>query len=87
MNVLITYVLGFIITLWLLHKTEGLGIYNDFDGEKDYVNMDDYDSNAQAYMVFSLFWFLTVPLLAIIWTIQFLEMFSEWIDEINKLKK
>jgi hypothetical protein len=61
---IITYIIGFIITLFLFIKFgKKLGI--NYDVEKTYVNYDDWDSNAQAYTCFSLFWPIVLPILTI----------------------
>jgi hypothetical protein len=62
---IITYIIGFIITLFLFIKF-GKKIGFDYDVEKTYVNYDDWDSNAQAYTFFSLLWPIVVPMLTII---------------------
>lgn len=43
--------------------------------EPDY---DDYDNNAQAYLTFSLTWFVTAPMFIIVATIQLLYKFAQW---------
>ena len=65
MMFIITYIIGFIITLFLFIKF-GKKIGFDYDVEKTYVNYDDWSSNAQAYTFFSLFWPIVVPMLTII---------------------
>jgi hypothetical protein len=38
----------------------------DYDKPKTYVNYDDWDSNADAYVAFSLGWFLFLPVMLLI---------------------
>ncbi len=61
------YVIGYIISLYLL-KTYGKawGV-DDYDKPKTYVNMDDFSSNAQAYTSWSLGWFVLGPMALIFW--------------------
>ena len=61
---LIIYIVGFIVTL-LLFKFFGKKIGFDYSGPKTYVNYDDWDSNTSAYTCFSIFWFVTVPIITI----------------------
>ena len=49
------YLIGFIMTLIFLSKF-GKKLGMDYSQEKTYVDYDDYDSNLQAYTVFSLTW-------------------------------
>ena len=53
--IVLIYVLGFFVSLWVLHAFKNeLGV-NDYDPpHPDYY--DDYDSNAEAYASFSLMW-------------------------------
>ena len=70
------YIIGFILTLTFL-KLFGkkMGIDYDPPHEPDY---DDYDNNAQAYLTFSLTWFVTAPMFIIVATIQLLYKFAQW---------
>lgn len=70
------YIIGFILTLTFL-KLFGkkMGIDYDPPHEPDY---DDYENNAQAYLFFSLFWFVTGPIFIIVGLIQVLYKFSQW---------
>jgi hypothetical protein len=70
------YIIGFILTLTFL-KLFGkkLGIDYDPPHEPDY---DDWQNNAQAYLGFSLSWFVTVPMFLVVGAIQLLYKFSEW---------
>lgn len=60
------YVIGFIVNLLLLIKF-GKRIGYDYDQPKTYEDMDDFESNASAYLSFSLIWplFISVTLLAL----------------------
>lgn len=70
------YVLGFILTLTFL-KLFGKKLDIDYDPPHcdDY---DDYENNAQAYLFFSLAWFVTAPMFLIVGSIQLLYKFSQW---------
>ena len=70
------YIIGFILTLTFL-KLFGkkMGIDYDPPHEPDY---DDYENNAQAYLFFSLFWFVTAPIFLVVVIVQLLYKFSQW---------
>lgn len=54
----IIYVSGFVVTLILLHITNGLfGHYNHYD-PPHFGYYDDWDSNSEAYLGFSAVWFV-----------------------------
>ena len=56
-----SYLAGFLGTLLLLHKTDGLwGNWNHYDPPHEGW-YDDYDSNAQAYLSFSIIWPIFIP--------------------------
>jgi hypothetical protein len=73
---ILIYVVGFILTLTFL-KLFGKKLDIDYDPphEPDY---DDWQNNAQAYLGFSLSWFVTAPMFLIVITIQLLYKFSQW---------
>ena len=59
MTYIIIYLIGFIAVLTFL-KYFGKRIDLDYDNnEKNYGNMDDWDSNVNAYTAFSILWPLT----------------------------
>lgn len=64
----LAYVLGFFISLWAFHTFKNELDINHYDPPhpEDY---DDYDSNASAYVAFSLMWpiFWTITILGLIW--------------------
>lgn len=70
------YIIGFILTLTFL-KLFGKKMGFDYDPphEPDY---DDWQNNAQAYLVFSLTWIITAPVLLVAGVIKLLCKFSEW---------
>ena len=55
--VIVIYVVGFFISLIILHKF-GKQLEWDHYDPPHCPYYDDYDSNAQAYVAFSTFWFL-----------------------------
>jgi hypothetical protein len=59
---ILIYFVGFVLSLlfWIKFGKE-LGF--DYDVPKDYSNYDDWDSNAEAYSAFSLFWFIDMPII------------------------
>ena len=50
------YIIGYVVTLFLFSKYGKSKFGIDYDGPKDYVNYDDWDSNAQAFASWSLGW-------------------------------
>jgi hypothetical protein len=79
---LLGYLAGILLTLVSLHKTNGFwGEWNNYDGPKDYSNYDDYISNAQAYLSFSIAWpiFIPVNILKFLW--DGLLKFSEYLGK------
>jgi len=70
------YVVGFILTLTFL-KLFGKKLDIDYDSphSSDY---DDYKNNAEAYLFFSLSWFVTAPMFIVVATIQLLYKFTQW---------
>ena len=70
------YVVGFILTLTFL-KLFGKKMDIDYDPphEPDY---DDWQNNAQAYLGFSLSWFVTAPMFIVVVIVQLLYKFSQW---------
>ena len=70
------YIIGFILTLTFL-KLFGKKMEIDYDpphGE-DY---DDYKNNAEAYLFFSLSWFVTAPIFLVVVIVQLLYKFAQW---------
>lgn len=70
------YVVGFILTLTFL-KLFGKEMEIDYDPphSEDY---DDYKNNAEAYLFFSLSWFVTAPIFLVVVIVQLLYKFSQW---------
>lgn len=62
------YLVGFVITLIVLIKYGKSKFGFDFDRPKTYVNYDDYDSSGQAYLWFSIGWFILAPIGIIIYS-------------------
>lgn len=54
---IIGYLIGFFISLISLHLF-GDKLNIDYDEPKTYANMDDWGSNAEAYLGWSFFWFI-----------------------------
>lgn len=78
------YIIGFIITLFFFTKygeRVGCGGYDD---PKTYASMDDYSSNASAWLSFSITW----PVMWIMGILggiyKLLKMFTQYLIDINK---
>ena len=70
------YVVGFILTLTFLKLFwKKLEIDYDPPHEPDY---DDYKNNAEAYLFFSLSWFVTAPIFLVVVVVQLLYKFAQW---------
>jgi len=61
---ILIYIIGFVMTMMFLWKF-GKQIGFDYDKPKNYVNHDDWDSNKQAYTVFSAAWPVFMPVLSV----------------------
>ena len=70
------YVIGFILTLTFL-KLFGKKMEIDYDPPHD-DDYDDYKNNAEAYLFFSLSWFVTAPIFIVVLIVQLLYKFSQW---------
>jgi len=70
------YVVGFILTLTFL-KLFGKKMEIDYDPPHD-DDYDDYKNNAEAYLFFSLSWFVTAPIFLVVVIVQLLYKFSQW---------
>ena len=70
------YIIGFILKLTFL-KLFGKRMEIDYDPphEPDY---DDYKNNAEAYLFFSLSWFVTAPIFLVVVIVQLLYKFAQW---------
>jgi hypothetical protein len=77
---LIIYVIGFLITLFSLHKWKKELDIDNFDNHDDDEYYDDWDSNAQAYAVWSLGWPIVLAFLVghILW--KAILTLSKWIQ-------
>jgi len=53
---ILIYVVGYFVSVLALKKFGKAMDFDHYDEPKTYVNYDDYSSNAQAYMSFSIFW-------------------------------
>ena len=70
------YVIGFILTLTFL-KLFGKKMEIDYDPPHD-EDYDDYKNNAEAYLFFSLSWFVTAPIFLVVVIVQLLYKFAQW---------
>lgn len=53
---LIIYIIGYVLNLAILIKFGKSKFGIDYDKPKDYANMEDWDSNAEAYVTWSFVW-------------------------------
>ena len=76
MILFLIYIIGFILTLTFL-KLFGKRMEIDYDPphEPDY---DDYKNNAEAYLFFSLSWFVKAPIFLVVVIVQLLYKFAQW---------
>ena len=76
MILFLIYIIGFILTLTFL-KLFGKRMEIDYDPphEPDY---DDYKNNAEAYLFFSLSWFVPAPIFLVVVIVQLLYKFAQW---------
>jgi sulfur relay (sulfurtransferase) DsrC/TusE family protein len=72
----ITYVIGFIMTLTFL-KLFGKKIGIDYDSFAS-TDYDDWENNAQAYLAFSITWVITAPMFLIVVFFKLLYKFTQW---------
>ena len=70
------YIIGFILTLTFL-KLFGKKMEIDYDPPHD-EGYDDYKNNAEAYLFFSLSWFVTAPIFLVVVIVQLLYKFAQW---------
>ena len=70
------YIIGFILTLTFL-KLFGKKMEIDYDPPHD-DDYDDYKNNAEAYLFFSLSWFVTAPIFLVVVIVQLLYKFAQW---------
>ena len=70
------YIIGFILTLTFL-KLFGKKLEIDYDPPHD-DDYDDYKNNAEAYLFFSLSWFVTAPIFLVVVIVQLLYKFAQW---------
>lgn len=76
-TIMLIYPIGFLLTLTFLKffgERIGMGCY-DPPHESDW---DDYKSNAEAYLTFSIGWFVIMPMLMIAGIWKGLVKFNEW---------
>ena len=73
---IIIYIIGFILTLTFL-KLFGKKMEIDYDSPHD-DDYDDYKNNTEAYLFFSLSWFVTAPIFLVVVIVQLLYKFAQW---------
>jgi hypothetical protein len=68
---ILTYAIGFVIILFVLHKWKKELDIDNFDNHDDDEYYNDWDSNAQAYAVWSLAWPIVAPFFvgAMLWKV------------------
>ena len=83
--IVICYIFGFFISLFLLHKFAHKLGWNHYDPPHDDY-YDDYESNAHAYVAFSLAWPLFWVFNLLLCIYRLIIKFSEHIDNYLKEK-
>ena len=76
MIIFLFYIVGFILTLTFL-KLFGKRMEIDYDPPHE-PYYDDYKNNAEAYLFFSLSWFVTAPIFLVVIIVQLLYKFAQW---------
>ena len=76
MILFLVYIIGFILTLTFL-KLFGKKMELDYDPPHE-EGYDDYKNNAEAYLFFSLSWFVTAPIFLVVVIVQLLYKFTQW---------
>lgn len=63
--IILLYILGFLVTLFVLSRYGKTHFGFDYDKPRTYANYDDWSSNAQAFTAWSLGWpvFVSVHLI------------------------
>jgi len=77
---ILTYAIGFVITLFALHKWKKELDIDNYDNKSDNDWDDDWSSNAQAYAVWSLGWPVVLFLFGIVMLWKAILRFSKWIQ-------
>lgn len=76
------YFIGFFLTLTFF-KFFGERIGMNYDQpHPEWSDWDDWDNNAQAYIAFSLAWFIVIPVLVIVGLFKLFVLFSKWYLEL-----
>ena len=74
---MIIYPIGFLLTLTFFKffgERIGMGGYNDIDERWP----DDWKSNEEAFIGFSLAWFMVIPILLVVGMFKLLVKISKW---------
>ena len=75
--IMIIYPIGFLLTLTFFKyfgERIGMGGYNDIDERWP----DDWKSNEEAFIGFSLAWFMVIPILLVVGMFKLLVKISKW---------
>jgi len=83
---LIAYIIGYVITLYLLSKYGKSKFKIDYDGPKNYSNQDDWDSNAEAFAAWSFCWPFVYLVLLMYLLYKGTMKLSNYFNNRNKLK-
>lgn len=76
--IMIIYPIGFLLTLTFF-KYFGKRIGFDYDrNENEMHGWDDWDSNEQAFTVFSVMWPVIMPMLLVMGIFKIIFKFSKW---------
>ena len=76
--IMIIYPIGFLLTLTFF-KYFGVKIGFDYDRDINDIDWyDDYKSNEEAFIAFSVAWFIVMPVLLIVGMFKLLVKISTW---------
>ena len=84
--IIVIYVVGFSVSLLALHKFGRQLGWDHYDPPHG-AYYDDYDSNAHAYLTFSVFWFIFWTFYGIAGIWRLMVMLSEAMGRMFKTKK
>lgn len=84
--ILLIYVIGIFLFLYLFHKWPDFFELSNYD-EKDKIGYDDYTSNEEAYLSFAAFWPLYITLFSLVFVYRIFLKISIYFKKISKKEK
>ena len=85
-TMIIIYVVGFVVNLLFWIKF-GKKLGFDYSGPKTYANCDDWNSNAEAFTAWSLFWPITSTIFLICGFLLLLTKMTEFLIKKSEKKE